>query len=122
MWASKKCLHIFDLITGKRAIRIKKHTGNHLNFYDMGSSVFYSCDAAVYSYLDEWRIKGFKTIVKGEEEAETVAKLPDIPIILDEPKNKIKQSIVKINAPSYKLNLFSQLIGGQLETEANTEA
>ena len=98
------------------------HSGIHLSCYVSFSSNFYSCDADVYSWLDEWKVKGFKTIVQSEEEEEVVAKLPDVPVILDEPKSRIKKSIVKMVNPSYQLNLFSQLIGGPLETEALNES
>ena len=47
-----------------------------------------------------------------------VTKLPDVPVILDKPKTRIRSSIVNTVTPSYQLNLFSQLIGGALETKA----
>ena len=82
--------------------------------YDSFTSNFYSCDADVYSWLDEWKIKGFKTIViaDAEEGEETETKLPDIPIILDEPKSMIKKNLKREKHPEFQLNLFSQLVGG----------
>jgi hypothetical protein len=64
--------------------------------YDSVSSNFYTCDADCYSWLDEWKIKGFKTMaIKVDDDEEVEAKLPDIPVILDDPKNKIRKSIKK---------------------------
>lgn len=70
--------------------------------YDPSSSNWFSCDAAVYSWLDRWSIKGFKTIIQtDDDEEEGEAKLPEIPTILDEPKNKIKKNAPKIKQPNY---------------------
>ena len=66
--------------------------------YDPLTSNFYSCDADVYSWLDEWKIKGFKTVaIKDDEDGEEVeAKLPVIPVILDDPKSKIRKSLTSV--------------------------
>jgi hypothetical protein len=44
--------------------------------------------------------------------------IPNIPAVLDGSKSRIRQNMVKTKDPSYKLNLFPQLIGGQFEIEA----
>ena len=48
--------------------------------------------------------------------------LPAIPIILDEPKNNIKKVCQKVKQPKYKLNLFAQLIGGEMENQSNIDS
>ena len=68
VWHSRKNVHIFDLNSGKR---LKKGTmqdgAAHLSCYDISTSNFYSGDADCYSWLDEWKIKGFKTILVSDE-------------------------------------------------------
>ena len=120
VWHSRKHIHLFDLKTGDQLKKVKVHgNSNHLSMYDHSSSNWFTCDAAVYSWLDRWTIKGFKTIIQtDEDEEEGEAKLPAIPTILDEPKNKIKKNAPKSKQPSYQLNMFPQFIGGQLEIEA----
>ena len=39
-------------------------------------------------------------IVEGEED-EAEAKLPVLPVVLDEPKSKIKKNIVKVKQPEF---------------------
>lgn len=70
--------------------------------YDSLSSNFYTCDADCYSWLDEWKIKGFKTIaiVDGDEE-ESESKLPEIPVVLDESKSRIKKSLSSTKQPDF---------------------
>ena len=123
VWHARKNVHIFDLKTGKRMKKQNMHGGIHLSCYDAASSNFYSCDADVYSWLDEWKIKGFKTIVKSDNDDEDKeARLPPLPVILDEPKSRIKKNQTKVQPVTLQLNLFSQLIGGQMEADLSAEA
>ena len=91
--------------------------------FDRISFNFYTCDADCYSWLDEWKIKGFKmfTIVDFEGDEEGDIKLPAIPIVLDDPKARITKNRVKDKQPAYQLNLFAQLIGGQMEIQAGQD-
>ena len=58
--------------------------------------MFYTCDADCYSWLDEWSIKGFKTmLIKDEEEEESEAKLPIVPVVLDEAKTRVRKNTRK---------------------------
>ena len=54
-----------------------------------------------------------------EHEEDVYKNLPDIPIVLDQAKYKIKVNVAMIKEPAYQLNLFSQLIGGQFEKDAS---
>jgi hypothetical protein len=101
VWLSRKNVHIFDLSSGALMKKGNMHSGIHISCYDNSSSNFYSCDADVYSWLDEWKVKGFKAILVSEDEEEKDSKLPDVPVILDEPKSRIKKSILKTVTPSY---------------------
>ena len=86
------------------------HSGKHLTMYDSVTSNFYTCDADCYSWLDEWKIKGFKTIAvteEDEEETETKLKLPEIPVVLDESKSRIKKSLTSTKQPDFQLNMFA---------------
>ena len=121
VWHSRKNVHVFDLKSGKRVFKENRHSGIHLSCFEAMSSQWYSCDADCYSWLDEWQIKGFKTIVRSGEDEKEELKLPEVPVVLDEPKAKIKASILKTTPNAYKLNLFSQLIGGELESSTHAE-
>jgi hypothetical protein len=117
VWASRKNYHVFSLKTGVLLHKQSMHSGNHLTMYDSTTSKFYSCDADCYSWLDEWTIKGFKTVlITDEEDEEGEAKLPAVPVILDDPKGKIRKNMVKAKDADYQLNIFSQLIGGAMES------
>lgn len=56
-----------------------------------------------------------------EKKEEKEAKLPEVPIILDSAKAEIKEQIIKTSSPTYELNLFSQLIGGEMEVTVEAE-
>lgn len=123
IWSSPRNYHIFNV---KDGIRIKKqnvHSGKHLTMFDRVSCNWYTCDADCYSWLDEWKIKGFKmfTIVDFEGEEEGDMTLPAIPVVLDDPKARIIKNRVKDKQPAFQLNLFAQLIGGQMEVQADQD-
>lgn len=123
VWSSSRNFHIFNLKTGERIKKKNVHSGKHLTMYDSLSSNFYTCDADCYSWLDEWKIKGFKTIIQvDDEEGEAESKLPTIPVILDDVKSKIKKNVVKKKQPDFQLNLFQQIVGGQMEVDARNES
>lgn len=108
--------------TGIRKIKVNRHSGAHINCFDSASSNWYSCDADCYSWLEEWQIKGFKTIIKTDDEEEGAdTTLPPVPVILAEPKAEIKESIISTSSPKYQLNLLSQLIGGKMEVSVEAE-
>ena len=59
VWHSLRNVHIFSLKKGNRVKKQHVHGGKHLACFESSSSKWYSQDADVYSWLDEWDIIGF---------------------------------------------------------------
>jgi len=95
VWHSRKNVHIFNLKSGILEKKINVHSGNHLSCFDSASSNWYSCDADCYSWLDEWKIVGFKAVLVAAAEEEGEAQLPRVPLILDVHKARLKKQVRK---------------------------
>lgn len=61
------------------------------------------------------------TIVDFEDAEDGETNLPAIPIVLDDPKARMIKNRTKAKEPGFQLNLFAQLVGGQMEIQANED-